>query len=290
MFHSIADLNFKKLSDVNAGVTGIVKFLDKFYISYEESNKLDIFESNVGYQYVSSYILEKTQPGKIRDIAACRLNKCLYVSDIDYPNYCIWRITVCKNKYTVSIFAKIKDSPCAISTMSSGNVLAINRRRNGLDIYNSEGILVENLEFCADIGLQYINYALEAPNGGYLISHGYHDFRKHRVCEISADCKTIIRSHGDKCGYEQEELYKPFYLAIREEDGWIFVADTDNKRVKVMDKNLHLKDIILTEGHFPWRIFYDADMKNLIIGSSFNGVKIIPVNKSRTRSYPFKLM
>ena len=62
-------------------------------------------------------------------------------------------------------------------------------------------------------------------------------------------------------GYGQLELYQPEYMAANLSDQCVFVADSENERINLLDKELVLKSTIQTKYFTTWRLLYDFSAK-----------------------------
>ena len=267
-------MHLQKMNHIeDVGVTGIAKLLNNFYISYENSNQIDVFETCLPHKRTSRIDVQGVDSNDIKDIASCAVNHLLYVSD--NGNQCVWRIDFNLDRsQTISRFA-IVEGPCTLSVGSDGRLLVVSRHHNRVDIFHHKGYRLNCVHATPE--MSYILHAIESGRGTILVSHGYVDFVQHKVCEFSADGKSIIRSYGGMCGYGQFELYQPEYMATNLSDQCVFVADSGNERIQLLDKELVLKSTIPTKGFRAWRLFYDSKDKLLIVGASMYGLKIISV-------------
>ena len=175
-----------------------------------------------------------------------------------------------------------------MSTTAQGRLLLVERHRNRVLIINSQGILEKSLEtkgvdtclldesvlISGDI--THIHHALETPERTFLLCHGDAESTEHRVCEvdISDNKSTTICNFGGMCGTGVDYLYRPFYMALRKTDRSVFVADSENMRILLLDKNLKMKSSIATENFNACRICHDAESDILIIGDSTRGVRL----------------
>ena len=260
--------------DIDVGVTGIAKLFDKFYISYEDDNQVHTFHTSPSYPHVSKICIDRVLPGDLRDIVSSPINQRLYTSDIG--NSCIWRIDVnIDSMYAVSKFTEVDGNPRQLSVTSSGRLIVVEIQHNNVLIFNVDGSKAITINTPQE--LDHVHHAIESPWGSLLISHGFSIFDKHRVCEISMSDASIlpIHSYGDMCGSGEGQLFRPFFLAICPENNAIFVADTENRRIVILDADLKQMAIFRTGNFRPTSFLYDDDSKNVFVADMALGVKVI---------------
>jgi len=122
-------------------------------------------------------------------------------------------------------------------------------------------------------------HAVEVDDG-HVISHAEAE-NLHRVSkfkEIQRDMsksKVEVFTYGKNVGKGEDQLSSPVYLVVEPEYGAIFVADHDNSRVVVLDRNLKKVMTIndLPEGCYPSRLCYVEERSLLLVGMS-NGLVV----------------
>ena len=258
------------MTDIDIGVAGMSKLSDKYFILYEESNKIDIFEAGRPYRRASTVTIDGANPGDLRDIAACEVSRCVYVTDCG--QMCIWRFDS-NSENIASKFTTLNGIPRALSVTSNGRLLVIERKHNRVYILNKEGKVERFLEMPED--MHYIHHAVETSRDTLLVCHGNVDFRLHRVCELSITGKDVIKSFGDKCDHGPANLSCPVYFTVNNNDQSVFVADSGNRRIQVLDKQLILTLSLSTEAFNPTSLCYDAERQLLLVGSKSEGLKMI---------------
>ncbi len=89
---------------------------------------------------------------------------------------------------------------------------------------------------------------------------------------MTSDGQTVIRRFVPS--NETQQLNYPQYLSI-DSDDQVFVADTGNDRVILLDSDLKWKCILCPTKdeeerkiRFPWRLCYDEEKKQLIVGGA----------------------
>ena len=168
---------------------------------------------------------------------------------------CIWCISIIDDEISYNKWfnlEELKGVSRQMSTTAQGRLVLVERHRNRVLIINSQGILEKSLEtrdvdkrllegsvlIPADI--TYIRHALETTERTFLLCHGDAESTEHRVCEvdISDNKSSTICNFGGMCGTGVDDLYRPFYMALRKTDRSVFVADSENMRILLLDKNL----------------------------------------------------
>jgi len=99
------------------------------------------------------------------------------------------------------------------------------------------------------------------------------------ISEISRDGQMVVRRYIPS--NEAQKLNDPEYVLL-DTDDQVFVADTGNNRVILLDSDLRWNRIICPTNEennsiilSPDRMFYDEEMKQLIIsGYSVNGANV----------------
>ena len=232
-----------------------------------------MFNANDPYQFTSSFELEDADPGDLIDLVSYPAGSCLYVADSS--NACIWRMNVTRMSHSFSRFVDVKGTPGTLSVTSDGRVLAMNTKCNRLEIYNSDGALERKVSLEKN-SLMYPRHAVETSNGTILVCNGYVEHRSHKVSELSSDGGHILCSYGnDYSGNGSRDLNQPWYLVVRSRDQRVFVADSRNKRINLLDSQLNLISTISTDDYNPTRMFFDYETDNLIIGAFDRGIRII---------------
>jgi len=128
---------------------------------------------------------------------------------------------------------------------SSGNVLLVARSFT-VEIYGgSDAKLIRRITLPRD--MIDIHHAVETSSGNILVCHGRNTEIQdglQRVCEVTPEGR-MIRSFGGKQGSGDGSLGNPLALAIHAE-GNVYVPDTGNRRVVILDSTLNLRRVIQT--------------------------------------------
>jgi DNA-binding beta-propeller fold protein YncE len=131
--------------------------------------------------------------------------------------------------------------------------------------YTSEGQQVREIRF--DRSIKWAWHTVQLSSDQFIVSHGSLYSSLHRVCVINAEGQ-IIKSFGREEGGDEDQLYEPRSLAIDEKSKQVFVADTDNGRVLMLDSELMT---CLGEVHvsrdltFPTCLYFDSSTDRLFV-------------------------
>jgi len=218
------------------------------------------------------------------DMASCERENCLYVSDSSVANKCIWKIRR-KTGGTFEIIRWLKTDyqPFTLSLSSfNGQLLVIGYWDSWpiLRIYGSDATY-RSIQLPKDV--ERPRHAVETSTGNFIIIHRWTEkavkldsglngkqMRMWVVSEITRDRQMVIRRFIPS--NETQILKNPLHLSLDSEDN-VFVADSDNNRVILLDSDLTWNRILCpmkeeeeTKILSPWRLCYDEDKKQLIVG------------------------
>jgi hypothetical protein len=85
---------------------------------------------------------------------------------------------------------------------------------------------------------------------------------------------VVVKSYGGSRGRELGQLNWPAHVALDSEER-VFVADCDNDRVLLLEKQLNFQRVLLTwSGDRPCRLFCDRQTTQLMIGLKSGQVDI----------------
>jgi len=209
-----------------------------------------------------------------QDIAACSSRHVLYILD----QSCIWQV---KKNDQISVYVRMSQVSATLS-ITKKHLLVISS--DGVRKCTDDSVISSfkpMSEFRLPVGLSKAKpwHAVEV-NDGHVVAHA-EAARFHRVSKLRDTQRLIDRSHvedftyGREVGEGEDQLSSPVYLAMEPTHGHIFVADHDNSRVVVLDRNLKrvLTITELPEGGYPTRLCYVEDTSELLIGMT-NGLVV----------------
>ena len=155
-----------------------------------------------------------------------------------------------------------------VSINRHGNFIAAIRNENKLYEYTSSGNLQRTIELNVDILNLYCVKQLD--NDQFLVCQAGKSL--HRVCLLDGN---LVKSFGSTSGSGNANLSTPFHVVVAR-NGFILVADHDNNRVVLLNKQLeYVRDIIPSSFNLSGcvTLFLDEDNARLY-ASNYNNQKV----------------
>jgi len=212
-----------------------------------------------------------TVPGLSSDsygFAACPHNNCLYASG--FNNACVHRVELSEKNAVVKW--SVAYEPIGLSVNNEHNLLVVSRGERKLQIFTTDGTLLQNIQLQADI--KYPRHAVQLPTGQFLVSHAG---SLHRVCLVGVD-GAVVRSYGGQRGSQLTQMNYAAGLAV-DREGRVLVADWWNNRLLVIDQSLssaHEMSVGVDGGlNQPDSLWYDQSRRRLYIGEWVGGRVIV---------------
>ena len=196
-----------------------------FVLRYPSHGKIDVYDA-------TNFILQRhiTVPEVGRfwfGLAACPHNNCLYASDWD--NDSVHKVELSGSNAVMKW--SVARGPGGLSLNSQHDLLVLSRKEKTLQIFRTNGTLIQNIQLQADI--EHPWHAVQLPTGKFLVSHWG---SLHRVCLVGVD-GAVVRSFGGQKGSQLTEMNEPEGLAV-DRQGRVLVADGFNNRLLVIDQTL----------------------------------------------------
>ena len=261
----------KTISADGRHVGGLVQLNKQIYIV--ETALILVYEAQAPFKRQSDIKMkELVYPF---GVAACDRNKCIYVSD--KASECVWRVS---EKYEVKQLIAGLRGTGKLSVMSNGDLIVLEGGQ--LNIYKPNGNKLKNIPLPQELAEP--EHAIESTRGTFFISQGI-TAGIHRICEISCDTGTILQSYGDRKGNAKGQLDFPAYIAL-DPEGRLFVCDYGNSRILLLDGNLKLQRVLLSNADdgipSSMNMFYAKESGNLLLGAVSivnGGVRIHHIRK-----------
>lgn len=202
------------------------------------------------------------------DIVSCNRSKCLYI--LDYK---------CQGQYKeifkVDLYGKLLSiwsleyyDGFRLSVTNESNVIFAVHNEDKLCEYMPNGDLVHEIKLSSDAGICHPWHAIKLINGEFLVSHRNFRNYNHTVSIVDADGK-LIKSFGGRPGSIVPHMNVPFHLFV-DGNGFVFVADYENRRVLLLDSDLEFKtEILSNERHglqCPQKILLDESRGRMFVG------------------------
>ena len=158
-----------------------------------------------------------------------------------------------------------------MSVTKESNVIMTVQARNRIVEYSPEGLIIRKIKLPQSTALLHLWHSVKLNDECYVVSHGLHSDALHRVCIVDGD-GNLTMAFGRESGSTFEQLNMPFYLAVGGDSGCVFVADSHNNRVLMLNTNLEFqKEIGSTTSHKffgPRRIHLDEEKCLLVFATS----------------------
>ena len=171
-------------------------------------------------------------------IAACSVNKCLYVAD----RCSVWRVLPNSIINPRKLIDGIEWTR-RLSVTQDGRILLAGSTH--LTTYNHDGVQLQGIDLSLPDNEYCSAAAVDMPGGDILVAIG-DEFRiMSSVMKLSFDGRPMA-TYGGRRGSGLGQLGDTRAVAVSE-GGFVFVADTFNKRVLLLDSSLRLQCYLLTE-------------------------------------------
>jgi len=231
---------------------GVTQLHDVVYIVCEWSSAIIRFHATTRERLTGINVTGLIYP---TDIAACELTSQLYVID---SWECIWRMSSagedmrrCWTKSSSDTF-----TPYRLSVTSS-RLLVTSPGTNELMQLDAAG---EQLRRVPLPDYMRPEHAVESPSGTFVIGHENTQRKQYQVSEVNTEGEVLRQFSGS--------LGSTRHIAI-DSQGNIFVADSGNGRILLLDARLELRRIIIDEHQLnnmpPGRLCYNEQSAQLLV-------------------------
>jgi len=121
-------------------------------------------------------------------------------------------------------------------------------------------------------------HVIQTCSGQFIVCHGEVGDPVNRLRMMSADGRHIVHSHGGELGSDAGQYHvpiccKPVYMAV-DDNEFVFVADPNNRRVKLLSPTLHYVREVVSHNQlkwWPWRLCLDTIRRQLYISDTALG-------------------
>lgn len=279
---------------VNEDLYGVTKLRNEIHVlcrSYSSSPyELSSFQNVIRvYEDRNPFRLQKrmeiTEFDSPVDIASSEKDNCLYVSDSEA--YCVWKIAreAAGDQHTIIKWLTTDYQPSTLSVSGDGQLLILDDSSSILNTYGSDAERIRSIQLPREIE-NPLN-AVETSIGNFIITHWYLGREEDNgksgssgrarikwwgMCELTKNGQLV------SCRFIPSKEIQKFrnnksYLSLDSHDR-VFVADQRNGRVILLDFDLKWNRILCpaesekeeTKIQRPWRLFYDEEKKQLIVG------------------------
>jgi len=197
-----------------------------------------------------------------RDIVACELNRCAYISDI--ADNSVHRVTLPDGTVTQW---PVNDLPSRLSLTAAHGVLIICQLVRVIKEFSINGQLLHVLTLPE--GIVSPLHSIQLSSGEFLVCHGVDGDPVHGVCLMGSD-GSEVRSFGGSAGSGSQQMNAPTYMAV-DRNGFVFVVDFNNGRVVLLSPRLTYVREVVSRDQLRWgprRVHLDADRRRLYVADS----------------------
>jgi len=214
---------------------------------------------------IDNYILQgcHTLPkaSSFDDMTSCDHWRCIYIA---YGgDHCIRRLDA---KLASLTRWDVHARPFGLSVNAASNVLVACRDVRKIKEFSSRGELLREITLLIKPW-----HTIEIPvTREFIVCHGRRDDEVLGVCKISADSPRVVQSHGGKPGSGIGQYSSPRHLAV-DDDGSVFVADFENKRVTLLSPTMeYVREIVSRDQikYEPKRLHLDRERRLLYVADN----------------------
>ena len=114
-------------------------------------------------------------------------------------------------------------------------------------------------------------HAVRTSTGSWIVANGTNDDDLYCIYELTTDGYLLDKYDGQP-GSEDEELNRPYHLALSDDGKQILVADYYNRRVLILDRQqMRLKRVLLETGDYFVR---PTDMTGRLIAADIQSASV----------------
>ena len=174
------------------------------------------------------------------DMTSCENYLCVYIAD-DIVE-CIHRLD---SHGKAATRWPVNDKPWGLSVNRAHNLLVSCIDVRKIKEYSSHGDLLR--EITLPFGIIHPSHAVQLTSSQFVVCHGDLGDQVHGVSMITADGRQIVHSHGGLWGSGSGQCDGPCHLAVDQSD-MVFVADLNNRRVKLLSPTLsYMRDVVTSD-------------------------------------------
>ena len=249
---------------------GVTQLRDVVYVVTGQSSAIQRFNAKTHQRLADIVVTGLRDPC---DIAACKLTSQLYVAD---NCECVWRVS----SDGVDIQRWLPKSP---SDMIKPHTLSVTSWRllvmlkNDRQLRQFDAARGDELERVRLPDYMKPLHAVESPTRTFIVSY-WTDVKKCQVCEVSTT-GYVLREFSGPLGWPQ-------HIAV-DGKGNIFVADSHNGHIRLLDAQLALRRVIFFDEYelsyrWPDRLCYMEQSRQLLVGFFHGSVAVFHVPRRYT--------
>ena len=258
-----------QISTNNVWVIGVTSVDNELFLLLRRDDDQVAVYSSDDFQLLRHLNVPGLKQHVDNDMTSCVQRKCLYVSDRD--NRSIHRYVLASStasEWPVSGRA----TPGGLSATLSCNVLvACHEPCKLVELSADSGQCVREIALRQEIECPW--HGVQLAGGQFVVCYGLFN-NLHRVCIVD-DGGKVSRSYGGQCSSEDRQLACPRHLAVDRESRGVFVANSFNKRIVLLNEKLQFVRYINEALSRPRRLYFDQATRRLFVGHDRDKVSVI---------------
>jgi len=265
-------------------VLGVTTLNDKIFVVYRESPFIVVYMSQQPYTRLPNISINGLKDPL--NIAAG--SSCLYV--IDGVSDAIWRVKAADNKVdqwlsgvqAVSVSVTSEEKLVLLVVVDSQGSWEERNLTHYCEIHvYSSGAVKETVIKLSRYIFTSPYCAVMTTRKTFIVCYGREWHEMNRVCEVDMT-GHMLKAFGSAPGEGVGQLNMPYHLSLDDEER-IIVADCDNHRVLLLNKQLMLQRVLVTwndpqsvsdDDRLPGRLHYDRHSGRLLVGLGTGHVDI----------------
>jgi len=240
-------------------VLGVTQLHDVVFVVCDESLTILRFNATTHQRLTDIVVKDLKRPF---DIAACEQTSQVYVAD---EEKCIWRVSAdgADFKHLLPVSPDDTFKPFKLSVTST-RLLVTSFSTKQLMQFDADGNELRRVHLP-----DYMDplHAVESPTGTFIVGHINTQLEQwqDQVSEVNTGGEVLRQFTGSRLS----SLDVPTHVAV-DSHGNIFVADSDNHRILLLDAHLTLRRVIIDEHQLnyeqPCNLCYREQSGQLLVG------------------------
>jgi len=254
---------------IDRGVMGVTQLHDVVYVVCHWSSTIIRFNARTHKPLTDIIVKGLSHPC---DIVACVQTSVVYVAD---RPLCVWRLSLDGEdvKRWLPKLPSDTSIPHTLSVTSSRLLVTSQYPANQLRQFDAVGDELRRVDLPDN--MMFPQHAVESPAGTFIVSH-FRQLNHSQVSEVNTGGQVLRQFSGS---HLMPLRYTP-HIAV-DSQGNIFVADSHNSRILLLNSELTLRRVIIDEHQLnykqPCRLCYTEQSGQLLVGFYYGGVAVFDV-------------
>lgn len=255
-----------------AQVRGVTSLGEDLYIIHCRcTDQIDVY-SMTDFAFLRRFSVPGLSQHGIQDITSCVALGCLLIADSD--NRCLHKIM--RDDEKRHQIWPLSDEPYGLSKSCCGACVLVACRTIGLTgrllELNSVGDCVREIEL--RLWFATLSHAVKIGFGRFVVSYRRFCCARGKSIAIVDEDSRVEQSYGNRwINWGREELTGECHMAV-DDDGFVFVADSANNRLLLLNPSLQFVRCITTRNRPRW-LHLDQDSRRLFVGHDSNAVSVL---------------